>query len=304
MTRRQILRFAERLTKESPLFRLVFREKPGQFESSTQAQRLWAILTCPGLGGHLAESYALDRTLLPPLDWPEPIVRAHHWLMNPDTHDPEIALAWELDQPQNRAKRDFLRAMHLCRDGTREQLATRAGLSLPVFTSFGELHFNAQDRLDEPVYLAEICRQAGIDPAIDFNWASADRGRKAIWGAYHTGSSELVQAVYSLILPPQRSKPIPALHAEIQKLILYYAAAKLRRNQTDKDGNPLLEAALEIIASSTPANATQLKREEGPTPARAIQLTLDGLPQPSPAGVQSAQPCEHPCAPPPIADQA
>jgi hypothetical protein len=298
MTRAQLLNFAQALNKEGPLFRLIFWEKPGKFESSTKAERLSACLNDPGFGAHVAESHGMERLPLPPLDWPDPIIRAHHWLMNPEAHDPDIALAWELNQPQNRVNRDFLRAMHLCRDGTREQLATRAGLSLPVFNSFGELHFNAQDRLDEPVYLAEICRQAGVDPAIDFNWACADRGPKAIWVAYHTGSSELVRAVYSLIPPPHRSKPIQVLHAEIQNLILYRAAVRLRGGATDKEDNPLLEAALEIIAKRTPANAAQVTREEGPTPALAIQLTLDGVPRPAevnPAGVQSAPPCEHPC---------
>lgn len=304
MTRRELLLLGHGLTQDSPLFRLLFPDKFRRAAPPTKAQRLWAVLNYPGIGGHVVESY--ERIALPPLDFPEVIVRAHRWRMNPDTtDDPDIALAWALNQPRNRARRDFLRALHLCRDAAREQLAARAGLSPSVFTFFGELHFNAQDRLDEPLYLAEICRQAGVDPAIYPNWPSADRAHKALWVAHRTGSSELVQVLYSLRASDRR-KPVQELRADIEQMILSLAAAKLRREATEKEDNPLLEPALRIISRRTPANAAQVKREEGPSVAQAIRLTLDGLPRPaqaSGAAASPAQPCAHPSAPTSLPDQ-
>ena len=279
MTARQLHRVGQLLPPDSPYFQLGFRDQPEKLSSSSVAQRVHLALSDPAIGWNVTETYATTGLPLPELDWPPAVLRADAFLRGRTSSDLNVGLAHQLNVPENKAQRDLLRPLLLCRDTTLEQLADRCRLSLDTLTLFEALFWNCRDRSKERLYLAQLCQQPGFCRVAEEHPAE-DRGRELLGIAYRTGSADLVLAAAGVAPPPCRSSPLEVLYPQILNDILITAAAGLKTGAVSKLENPLLELVLRFLAAGQDDRTTKAPLVEGLTPEEAVRLSLDGIWQP------------------------
>jgi hypothetical protein len=149
MRRETVETLAFGLPSASPYFRRVFGTwLSGQAPS--ERDRIEKALFDPAFGSNVAGSYAEAGQLLPDLEWPEAVRRAHERWSNPEIADDNLLLAECFSLSDNGNQRGVMRALLACEDGSSEFVADCLQCDAEAVTLFGELYWNVRDRRAEP----------------------------------------------------------------------------------------------------------------------------------------------------------
>lgn len=231
------------------------------------AERFRIALRDPALGWHLALSYTDAGLPLPPQISENAIVRACHFLSDPYKRDVTVEVARGLALLGTMEQRDLLRGLLLCQTSF-EDIAQRCGMDVDVVTLFEGLFWNCQERLNERVYLARICRQGVFATAMSSRpRGTADPLKVGFW-------SGRLEDVLSEVEGHSDPQSLGESRNFVGHRILAYAAMELMKDRVDA---ATLAPALKILAGMKRTGAIQKGPVPGPEGAQAIAMSYQGL---------------------------
>lgn len=256
---------------DSPYFNLVFRTEPEKLPNSTLAERVDVACADPAFGLHVAQAYAAAQLPLPDLEWPAAFRRAHASFLDPEHSDPKVDAVLRLNQPENQEERDALRGTLVCPDSTIEQIANHLHLDRDVVELFEALTWNCRDRLNECLYLAQLCQIPGFSRS---TVRPHGPGSQVLRTAYETGRTENVLDAAHLGPEPVAEWPAESLKEHILRRIFTLVLDGLWAGRVAKNDNPWLEPILRILAGRQKEKPMQQTAVAPLTAAEAMNLTF------------------------------
>jgi hypothetical protein len=187
--------------------------------------------------------HAAEGLLLPDLDWPAAVRRAHEHWSNPDHVDDNLVLSESLNLPENGGQYAVMHALLACEDGTDELIADSFQCEPEVGTLSNDLFWDIRERRSDPFYLAHLQENHWADLTLQAR-SQALFGRDLFRLAIRTGKAQAVLAAADILRPSANALPTEALIDQILFELLSLAATGLAKGRSSTQANPGLALVL------------------------------------------------------------